>query len=104
MGGRPVERRKRLVEKKVRGGKLFRIRLQFEDGVVHNAVLTGDFFLEPEEGLENLEAALPGAYAAKDAEAAKGLIDEASRNLTITGFSSSDLVDALKEAGGCRGG
>ncbi|MDD1770125.1 MAG: hypothetical protein LUO79_03475 [Methanomassiliicoccales archaeon] len=92
-----------LVERKVRGGKLFRIRIWREGDVAVGVSLTGDFFLEPEEGIERLESALLQAYTSPGPEAATKIIEGASKGLTITGFSPADLVGALEEAGGCRG-
>jgi hypothetical protein len=94
----------RLVERKVRGGKLFRLRVSLVEGKAKHVGLTGDFFLEPEGGIEVLEEALLEAYLSTDEATARWLIDEAASGLTLTGFSSSDLVEALKEAGGCNGG
>ena len=104
MGGRAVGGTERLVERKVRGGKLFRLRVAFIGDRPGKVVLTGDFFLEPEEGIDALEAALLSAYLAPDPKTAGKIIDVASNGLMITGFSTGDLVDALEEAGGCRGG
>ncbi len=94
----------RLVERKVRGGKLFRLRVTFLEGKAKHVDLTGDFFLEPECGIEILEKALLEAYLSPDEGTAKWIINEAARDLTITGFGSDDLVGALREAGGCGGG
>ncbi len=105
MGERSVaDGTERLVEKKVRGGKLFRLRVSFTQGKANRVTLTGDFFLEPEEGIGLLEDALLEAYLSADEATAKWLVERSSRGLDITGFSSGDLVDALKEAGGCGGG
>lgn len=104
MGGRSVGgTRELLVERKVRGGKLFRIRVHFENDVASRVVLTGDFFLEPDEGIDELEKALLRAYSSPDRGSATKVIEDASSGLAITGFSPCDLVGALEEAGGCRG-
>ncbi len=105
MGGRSIGgTEERLVERKVRGGKLFRLRVSFDGSEAKRVELTGDFFLEPEEGIEVLEAALLKAYSVPDEGTAQRVIEDAARGLTLTGFSSGDLVEALMEVGGCRGG
>ena len=47
-------------EYKVVGGKLVVVDLDSDNGVIVNASLNGDFFLEPDEALEDLNAALNG--------------------------------------------
>lgn len=104
MGGRSVGGTDHfLAERKVRGGKLFRLRIELAGGRARSAVLTGDFFLEPEEGIDVIEKILVKAYSAPDSRTAERLIEDGTRGLTITGFSARDLVGALEEAGGCRG-
>jgi lipoate-protein ligase A len=105
LGERQVNAQKEiLVERKVHGGKLFRLRIHLSKGKADGAILTGDFFLEPEEGIERLERAIATAYASADADEARAVLDKAAEGLLITGFSTDDLVEALEEAGGCRGG
>ncbi len=50
-------------EFKVPGGKLIRARVEVEDGRVVFARFTGDFFITPEEDLEELEERLKGVEA-----------------------------------------
>ena len=45
---------------KVAGGKLLRIRLTTRDGKIGAVQFTGDFFLHPEESIEDLEDSLIG--------------------------------------------
>lgn len=47
-------------EYKVVGGKLVVVDLEAEDGVITHASLNGDFFLEPDDALEDLNAAITG--------------------------------------------
>lgn len=47
-------------EYKVVGGKLVVVDLDTGDGIITRASLNGDFFLEPDEALEDLNAALVG--------------------------------------------
>ena len=47
-------------EYKVPGGKLVAVDVEVADGVIKRAFVHGDFFLEPDEALEDLNAALVG--------------------------------------------
>ena len=53
-------------EYKVIGGKLVAADLSLADGRIATASINGDFFLEPDEALEDLNAAVAGLSA--DAE------------------------------------
>jgi lipoate-protein ligase A len=46
---------------KVKGGKLIRVQLETESNKIRKVKVTGDFFLHPEELIEELEKALEGA-------------------------------------------
>ena len=47
-------------EYKVPGGKLVVVDVDVEDGVLRRARVAGDFFLEPDEALLDINAALEG--------------------------------------------
>ena len=46
---------------KAQGGKLLRVRLEVSGDVIRAITITGDFFMHPEEALEQLERLLTGA-------------------------------------------
>ncbi len=48
-------------EYKVPGGKLLRAKVETADGYISSIQLTGDFFMQPETDLEELEARLRGS-------------------------------------------
>ncbi|MCC6790990.1 MAG: biotin--protein ligase [Thermomicrobiales bacterium] len=50
-------------EYKTPGGKLVRVDLEVTDGRVSDAVVSGDFFLYPDEALEQITGALHGIPA-----------------------------------------
>ncbi|CAM5197305.1 hypothetical protein CDEF62S_03058 [Castellaniella defragrans] len=56
----------RHAEYKVPGGKLLVVDLSVENGHLHEVQLSGDFFLEPPETLEAINAALVGLPADGD--------------------------------------
>ncbi len=53
-------------EFKTPGGKLIAVELDVVDGELRNVVVTGDFFLYPEEALQVLAGALENCPAALD--------------------------------------
>lgn len=54
-------------EYKIPGGKLLVIDMCVQDSALHNVQLSGDFFLEPPEALDTINAALEGLPADIDA-------------------------------------
>ncbi len=49
----------KIVTEKIHGGKLVRIKINFEKNI-ENIKITGDFFLYPEESIEKIENSLIG--------------------------------------------
>lgn len=88
-----------VIERKVKGGKLFRLRLIDIDDKP-SVQLTGDFFLEPEEGMEIIECCLAECLAVSDKKEAERRLSLAitRANLLISGFEAIDIIDALWEA------
>jgi|GEM_PF-916231 len=88
-----------VIERKVKGGKLFRLRINKTDEVI-SVQLTGDFFLEPDDAMVVIERELADCLkltSRKDAEHRLAqAIDQAG--LRITGFGVVDIIDALWEA------
>jgi lipoate---protein ligase len=48
---------------KTPGGKLVRVDFDLDDGRLRNVVVSGDFFLYPEEVIDDIRGALEGASA-----------------------------------------
>ena len=85
------------VERRSANGKSFRIKEEVTNGRIRGVVLTGDFFLEPEESIYRLERALAAAAAASGANEARVLINVALRSAKLTGITVEDLVEAVLE-------
>ena len=85
---------------KVEGGKMIRVSLKERDDKIQKIKITGDFFLHPEELIEELEKALVGkSFDAQDLnETIKSLTK--SRNTTLLGASPEDFVKCILMAGG----
>jgi lipoate-protein ligase A len=67
---------------KVPNGKLIKIMCEFEDEKIIKVQITGDFFIHPEESIDDLELAL------KDKEYSRKAISDIISKF----FSSDDLV------------
>ncbi|RLF39876.1 MAG: hypothetical protein DRN12_06345 [Thermoplasmata archaeon] len=86
-------------------GKLLRISLEYDEKkrIIQNIQITGDFFIYPEEGIEELEKNLRNTLLLE-----KNLFDKISstidsNNLIIIGFTVEDLVGGIL-GGICRDG
>ncbi len=80
---------------KAPGGKLLRIRLREEDGIIKSVKITGDFFLVPEDSLPKLEKMLEDAPI-REAEL-KLLVDRFFRGTGAQGLgvTPDDFVRAI---------
>jgi len=88
----------RSADYKAPGGKLVRVRLRDEQGVIRSIKITGDFFLIPEESLGKLEKMLEDVPL-REAEL-RLLIDRFFRGTGAQGLgvSSDDFVKAILAA------
>ena len=80
-----------------KAGKLLKISLGY-DTTIHDIKITGDFFLYPEEGIEQLQLQLIGTELNK--EKIKVKIDQILQNekLEPFGFNSEQLAEAIMGA------
>ncbi|MDD1747712.1 MAG: hypothetical protein LUQ16_08120 [Methanomassiliicoccales archaeon] len=90
---------RKVVVRKVKGGKLFRLSLELRSGVA-DVRLDGDLFIHPEEKVEDVELWLCRCLSMEDEEGARSFLqsklDEGS--IQIIGADSAELVSALWEA------
>jgi lipoate-protein ligase A len=78
--------------------KLIKILLEYEEDnennkIINSVRITGDFFLYPEERLDDLEMQLKGTRLAKDE--LKRKIDKCLNSSEAFGFDSESLSDAI---------
>lgn len=86
-------------EYKVPGGKLVRVSFDVIDDVLRNAQLSGDFFLEPDEALEDINAALNGLPVSADSGViAERIRQSVSDEAIMVGFSAIDVGVAVRRA------
>ena len=84
-------------ERKVPGGKLVRVDGVVSGGHIVSASVSGDFFLEPDEALADINGALAGAPAeAPAAELARRVADGLRADARLTGFGPHDVAMAVR--------
>jgi len=80
---------------KVPNGKLIRIEANLEGNVLKDVKITGDFFLYPEEKVEEIEKALHERKLLRK-EIEKTILKVVKENkINLLGVSVKDFVDAL---------
>lgn len=89
-------------ENKIPGGKLVVVDVTEDDGRITEAVVSGDFFLEPEEAFTALREALVGASVHDDTVALTARLDASLSRLdspvALHGFSTRDLAITVRRA------
>ena len=86
-------------EYKVIGGKLVVADLSVTDGRLADVRISGDFFLEPDEALGDITAALEGMAATADAVTLAAAIRRALRpDAMLMGFSPEAVAIAVRRA------
>ena len=78
--------------KKIKGGKLLSLDIKSHDGIITNALISGDFFLYPEDKITELEHAFEGVKNVKELEKRLKSVD-----VIITGFDKRDLITLTNE-------
>ena len=88
---------------KVKGGKMIKISLGESGGKIREVKITGDFFLHPEELIEELEETLVGKPLNEQdlAKAIRSLLKD--RDATLLGASPQDFAKCILMAGGRSG-
>ncbi|WP_336713302.1 lipoate--protein ligase family protein [Arthrobacter sp. USHLN218] len=86
-------------EYKVHGGKLVVVDLDEEAGRLANVSVSGDFFLEPDEALDDINAALNGMAAdGSHADYAAAVEAALSPDVVLFGFSAPAVATAVRRA------
>ena len=84
-------------EFKTPGGKLVMVDFDVHDGRLANVMVSGDFFLYPEETLESINAALEDTSAGADSEAMLERLNGAiPDDASLVGFSPEAVVTAVQ--------
>lgn len=86
-------------EYKVPGGKLVVVDLDVKNGALSDVRLSGDFFLEPPEALDVINAALTGLPAdADDARIAAAVQQSLPAEAELFGFSPEAVAITVRRA------
>jgi lipoate---protein ligase len=91
-------------EYKVPGGKLIVADLTVARGQLCNVELSGDFFLEPDETLERMVAAVEGAPFETPAAELAARLREATQGAVMLGVTPEDFAIAIRRAVETAGG
>jgi len=84
---------------KVKGGKLIKVQLTAEDKKIKRIKITGDFFLHPEEVIEDMEQSLEGCLL--DERELNRLIENVlkSKQAVLLGVRPEDFARCIMMAG-----
>ncbi len=86
-------------EYKTPGGKLVVVDVDVRDGQLSGAMVSGDFFLYPEEALEHIAGALDGLPAdAGEERIARSVADALPEGTEMLGFSPEAIAIAVRRA------
>ncbi len=84
-----------LFEYKKKGGKLIGVSFEYQKYRFSNVCIYGDFFIFPEENLQDLEKSLEGKSLA---ETFSIIEDFFSTNIKTYGIEKEDLMEIFKRA------
>lgn len=86
-------------EYKVPGGKLVVVDLEVENGAIAQFRLAGDFFLEPDSALDDINAAVNGLPVESDASAISAAVRSAlPEGAQLLGFTPESVGTAVRRA------
>ncbi|WP_024793928.1 lipoate--protein ligase family protein [Tomitella biformata] len=86
-------------EYKVLGGKLVAVEVDVVDGLLANVAVSGDFFLEPDEALAEINAALTGMPADANVEQlATAITTRLDESVSMIGFTPESVGIAVRRA------
>lgn len=88
---------------KVEGGKLVKVQLESEGDRIREVRITGDFFLHPEEMIDDLEKTLKGSKLDEDAlaDCVKAFIKK--HEAVLLGVAPGDFAKCIVMAGESSG-
>ena len=86
-------------EYKVPGGKLVAVDVEAEDGRIASAAVSGDFFLEPDEALDDINGAIIGLSATSSADQiAHAITGALPADVQLIGFTPASVGIAVRRA------
>ena len=90
---------KGIATEKVPGGKLVRIKVDF-NSAINKIEITGDFFVHPEEGIFEIEKALTGIDASSSQESIAEIVQRIiqEKNFSLIGFDAEAIGRIVVQA------
>lgn len=90
---------KGFAEKKVPGGKLVSVRVQYST-VIEKVEILGDFFIHPEEALEEIEKSLKGARIDSPQEELAATVARIvkEKNAEMVGITPEAIAEVIRMA------
>lgn len=86
-------------EYKIPGGKLVVVDLERQDGRLHQVRVSGDFFLEPDTALAEINTALEGMPADSDESAlAHAITSHLGEGVHMYGITAEGVAVAVRRA------
>ncbi len=85
--------------RKVEGGKLVTVEVLYSN-TIEKVNVTGDFFIHPEEGLEDVEQALVGVDVSSSVDGMIDLIEQVvtAKQIVMIGVNPKVIAAVVKEA------
>ncbi len=77
-------------ELKVKGGKLIKCMIEIEENAIKKIKFSGDFFMHPEEKIEELEKRMEGVEL--NEEKIKKIFDEFFMKIEVIGADKEDFL------------
>ncbi len=78
---------------KVKGGKLIKCTVKLKEGRIEEIKISGDFFMHPEEKIEEIEKALKGMEFKK--EGIEGKLNEILKDVELIGIDKEDFLEVI---------
>jgi lipoate-protein ligase A len=86
------------VVEKIPNGKLVVMDATFSDGMITHMKITGDFFLHPEDTIENIEKAFVGNSVSISDDELSVKLQRVLKDAVLIGVTVEDLVRLFKKA------
>lgn len=88
-----------IAAEKVHGGKLVRVKVNYDD-VIHDIKIYGDFFLHPEDSIEDIEKSLVGVKSDADESLIASIISEVVdvKGIEMIGITPEAVAKVIKKA------
>lgn len=85
-------------EYKVPGGKLVAAEVEVDGGIISRVAISGDFFLEPDDVLERIDAALVGRPEGSTVAEMAQVIESVTTGAHMIGFTPEAVAIAVRRA------